>query len=141
MPPEKVGKAHSESPRRPHEDKIAFSNMKSSSGFGLIHTPVHDYNKIPEAREAVNKEFVKLEKIPAWDVNQVREREDVKRESESTGIPVHFAELMARCFLKNAELETALQKYKGRLVLRGTTSEIKMVSRLCSQNKAPVPQT
>ena len=115
--------------------------MKSSNGFGLIHTPVHDYNKIPEAREAVTKEFVKLEKIPAWDVNQVREREDVKRESDSTGVPVHFAELMALCFLKNAELEKALQKYKGRLVLRGTTSEIKMVSRLCSLNREPVPQT
>ena len=93
--------------------------MKSSHGFGLIHTPVHDYHKIPEAREAVTKEFVKLEKIPAWDVNQVREREEVKRESETTGVPIHFAELMALCFLKNAELEKALQKYKGRLVLRG----------------------
>ena len=57
----------------------------------------------------------------------MREREDVKRESEKTGSPVHLAELMALCFLKNAELEKALQKYKGRLVLRGTTSEIKMV--------------
>ena len=93
--------------------------MKSSDGFGLIHTPVHDYHRIPEAREAVNAEFVKLEKIPAWNVNQVREREDVKRESERTGVPIHLAELMALCFLKNAELEKALQKYKGRLVLRG----------------------
>ena len=62
MPPEKVGKAHSEVPHRPHEEKIAFPNMKSTNGFGLIHTPVHDYNKIPEAREAVTKEFVKLER-------------------------------------------------------------------------------
>ena len=40
-------------------------------------------------------EFVKLGKILAWDVNQVREREDVTRESENTGIPIHLAELMA----------------------------------------------
>ena len=93
--------------------------MKSSEGFGLIHPPVHNYHHIPEALEAVKAEYVKLEKIPAWKCDQVREREEVKRESEKTGIPAHFAELMALCFLKNAELEKALQKYKGRLVLRG----------------------
>ena len=47
LPPEKVGRAQGDAPHRPHEDKIAFSNMKSSEGFGLIHTPVHDYNKNP----------------------------------------------------------------------------------------------
>ena len=71
----------------------------------------------------------------------MQERSKVKKDSDKSGIPVHFAELMALCFLKNAELEKHLQKYKGRLVLRGTTSAIKMVSRLCSQNREPVPQT
>ena len=32
---------------------------------------------------------------------------------------VHFASLMDTCHLKNAELETKHQKYKGRVVLRG----------------------
>ena len=32
---------------------------------------------------------------------------------------VHFASLMALCHLKNAELEKADQKYKGRVVIRG----------------------
>ena len=32
---------------------------------------------------------------------------------------VHFASLMDRCHLKNAELEAKHQKYKGRVVLRG----------------------
>ena len=32
---------------------------------------------------------------------------------------VHFASLMDICHLKNAELETKHQKYKGRVVLRG----------------------
>ena len=73
------------------------SSMKLSDGFGLSHTPVHDYHRIPEAREAATKEFVKLEAIPAWNVNQVRERGDVKRESEATGIPIHLAELVALC--------------------------------------------
>ena len=59
------------------------------------------------------------------------------RETEQSGIPVHFAELMALCFLKNAELEKHLQKYKGRLVLRGTTSGIRMGSRQFLLNKGP----
>ena len=34
-------------------------------------------------------------------------------------IKVHFASLTDICHLKNAELETKHQKYKGRVVLRG----------------------
>ena len=49
----------------------------------------------------------------------MQERSKVKKDSDKSVIPVHFAELMALCFLKNAELEKHLQKYKGRLVLRG----------------------
>ena len=127
LPPENDGELQSEKtcnaakvkPHRPHEERVPLSKMRTSDTFGLIHTPVHNYHQIPEAREAVGKELDKLEKIPAWNVKQVREREYVKRESQRTGIPVHFAELMCLCFLKNAELEKALQKYKGRCVLRG----------------------
>ena len=103
--PERASQIHTPVPKRVHEERHPLSGMKSSSTFGLIHTPVNDYQKIPEARAAVEKEFVKLEKIPAWCVNQVREKEDVKREAERNGIAVHFADLMALCFLKNAELE------------------------------------
>ena len=35
------------------------------------------------------------------------------------GAKVHFASLMDICHIKNAELETKHQKYKGRVVLRG----------------------
>ena len=44
--------------------------------------------------------FVKLEKIPAWNVNDVQDRSKVKKYAEKRVIPVHFAELMALCFLK-----------------------------------------
>ena len=40
-------------------------------------------------------------------------------EVRAKGVKVHFASLMDICHLKNAELETRHQKYKGRLVLRG----------------------
>ena len=40
-------------------------------------------------------------------------------EARTKGAKVHFASLMDICHLKNAELETKHQKYKGRVVLRG----------------------
>ena len=52
---------------------------------------------------------VETMKIPAAVVDAARTK----------GIKVHFASLMDTCHLKNAELETKHQKYKGRVVLRG----------------------
>ena len=40
-------------------------------------------------------------------------------EARTKGAKIHFASLMDICHLKNAELETKHQKYKGRVVLRG----------------------
>ena len=40
-------------------------------------------------------------------------------EARTKGAKVHIASLMDICHLKNAELETQHQKYKGRVVLRG----------------------
>ena len=42
-------------------------------------------------------------------------------EARNKGRKVHFASLMDISHLKNAELETKHQKYKGRVVLRGDT--------------------
>ena len=61
----------------------------------------------------------KLEKIPAWDLTKVRSKKEVIDEARTKGEKVHFASLMDICHLKNAELETRHQKYKGRVVLRG----------------------
>ena len=40
-------------------------------------------------------------------------------EVRTKGAKVHFASLMDICHLKNAELETKHQKYKGLIALRG----------------------
>ena len=61
----------------------------------------------------------KPEKIPAWDLTKVRNKSEVIDEARTKGARVHFASLMDICHLKNAELETKHQKYKGRVVLRG----------------------
>ena len=75
--------------------------------------------KIPAAKAAVDKEWEKLEKIPAWDLTKVRGNSEVIDEARTKGAKVHCATLMDICHLKNAGLETKHQKYKGRVVLRG----------------------
>ena len=75
--------------------------------------------KIPAAKAAVDKEWEKLAKIPAWDLTIVISKSEVIDEARTKGARVHFASLMGICHLKNAELETKHQKYKGRVVLRG----------------------
>ena len=74
--------------------------------------------KIPAAKAAVDKNWEKLEKIPAWDLTTVRSKSEVIDEARTKGAKVHFASLMDLCHLKNAELETKHQKYKDRVVLR-----------------------
>ena len=75
--------------------------------------------KIPKSACLVDKEWEKLEKIPAWDKTKVRSKSEVIDEARTKGAKVHFASPMDICHLKNAELETKHQKYKGRVVLRG----------------------
>ena len=60
-----------------------------------------------------------MEKISAWNLRKVRSKKEVIDEARTKGAKVHVASLMDICHLKNAELETKHQKYKGRVVLRG----------------------
>ena len=62
-----------------------------------------------------------LEKIPAWDLTNVRNKSEVINEARTKGAKVHVASLMEICHLKNAELEAKHQKYKGRVVFGGDT--------------------
>ena len=50
---------------------------------------------------------------------KVRSNIEVIDETRTSGATVHFSSLMDICHLKNAELESRHQKYKGRVVLRG----------------------
>ena len=75
--------------------------------------------KVPAAKAAVDKEWEKLAKIPAWNLMKVRSKKEVIDEARTKGAKVHFASLMDICHLKNAELEAQHHKFKGRVVLRG----------------------
>ena len=104
-----------------HEDHIGGKRDNSLQHCNLVHKfiPMLQAMKIPAAKVAVDQEWEKLEKIPAWDLTKVRSKSEVVDEARTKGAKVHFASLMDICHLKNAELETKHQKYKGRVVLRG----------------------
>ena len=104
-----------------HEDHSARKGDNSLQHYSMVHNfiPLPQAIKISEARAAVDTEWEKLEKIPAWDITKVRNKSDVIDEARKEGRKVHFASLMDLCHLKNAELETKHTKYKGRVVLRG----------------------
>ena len=104
-----------------HEDHIAGKGDNSPQHYNLLHKfiPMPQAMKIPAAKAAVDKEWEKLEKIPAWDKTKVRNKSEVIDEARKEGRKVHFASLMDICHVKNTELEATHQKYKGRVVLRG----------------------
>ena len=89
--------------------------------YNLVHKfiPMPQAMKIPAAEAAVDKEWEKLEKIPAWDLTKARSKSEVVDEARMKGAKVLFASLMDTCHLKNAELEAKHRKYRGRIVLRG----------------------
>ena len=59
-----------------HEDHIAGRADNSLQHYNLVFKfiPVPQAMKIPAAKAAVDKEWEKLEKIPAWDKTKVRSK-------------------------------------------------------------------
>ena len=104
-----------------HEDHIAGKGENSLQHYNLVHKfiPIPQAMKIPAAKAAVDKEWEKLEKISAWNLTEVKSKKHVIDQARTSGATVHFASLVDKCRLKNAELEAKHQKYKGRVVLRG----------------------
>ena len=105
----------------PHQDHITAKGTNSITHFNLVHKfiPMPEAMKIPDAKAAVVKEWRKLEKIPAWQVTKVRNKNVVIAEAMNEGRTAHVASFMDFCHLKNSELEPQFQKYKWRVILRG----------------------
>ena len=100
-----------------HQDHIAGKGENSLQHYNLVHKfiSIPQAMKIPAAKAAVDKEWEKLEKIPAWDLTKVRSKSEVIDEARTTGTKVHFASLMDICHLKNAELEAKHRNTKVEL--------------------------
>ena len=106
-------------PHRYHEDHITAKGINSLSRYNLAHKfiPMPQALKIPDAKAAVEKEKGKLEKIPAWQLTKVRNKNEVIADARDKGRKVHFASLMDLCYVKHSKLEPKFQKYKGRIRL------------------------
>ena len=104
-----------------HEDHIAGKGGNSLQHYNLVHKFIFlpRAMKIPAAKAAVDKEWEKSEKIPAWNLTEVKSKKTVIDEARTAGATVHVPSLMDICHLKNAELEAKHQKYKGPVVFRG----------------------
>jgi hypothetical protein len=71
-----------------------------------------EVERVPEAREAMDKEYNKLLNAPhpdgkgkgVWDMDSVKEKKAVKQEAERLGLTVFFALLAELCFQKGSEL-------------------------------------
>ena len=80
-----------------HEDHIAVKVDKSLQHYNLVQKfiPMPQAKKIPGAKTAVDKAREKLEKIPAWDLTNVRSnKKKVINEARTKGAKEHFASLM-----------------------------------------------
>ena len=96
-----------------HEDHIAGRGGQLTTTLQFGTPQIYSYAsamKIPAAKAAVDKEWEKLEKIPARDLTKVRSKSEVIDEARTTGAKVHFASLMDLCHSKNAELEVKAPK-------------------------------
>ena len=113
-----------------HDDHIAGKGDNSLQHYNLFHKFIlmPQATKITAARAAEDKECEKLKKISAWNLTKVTSKKEVIDEARTKGAKVHFGSLMDICHLKNAELETKHQTYKGRVVLRGVIQDLMQYS-------------
>ena len=81
---------------RQHQEKIASAGFVSDTWYALVHTPVpiKEAMKIPEGKEAVDKEWNSLADRKAWLLGTVKPRKKVIEEAKRAKKHVHFGSLM-----------------------------------------------
>ena len=69
---------------RNHEDHIAEKGFNSLRHYSLVHKfiPMPQAMKIPDVTAAVNKDWKKLAKIPAWNLEKMKSEKDVIPEAQ-----------------------------------------------------------
>ena len=81
--------------KRVHEEHIAKKGQNSVLHYNSVHKfiPMPQAMKIPDAKAAEDKEWKKLETIPAWDVKKIKSKKEVMKEAQKNNTKVHFASL------------------------------------------------
>ena len=105
---------------REHQDHIQPSGV-SPNYWALVHeqVPPKLVSSIPEAAQAVDDEWKKLEDKGAWDIAEMIPKEQAIAQCKARGVKAHFGALMQLCHKKHAEQDQKYWKYKGRVVYRG----------------------
>ena len=80
-------------------------NSLNHQNFVRKFVPMFLAMKFPDAKAVVDKEWGKLEKLPAWQLTKVKNKKEVFLEAQKEQRTV-----MDICHLKNAELEAKCQK-------------------------------
>ena len=93
--------------RRDHDDLSAAKEVNSLSHSNIVHKPIPILQamKIPDVKAQVDREWEKLEKLPAWQVTKVKSKKEAVGKAQTEGRTVHFATVMDLCHPKNSELE------------------------------------
>ena len=68
--------------KKNHEDHIANKGQNSMSPCMHKFIPMPQVMKIPAAKEAVEREWKKLETIPVWPLETVKSKKEVKEEAQ-----------------------------------------------------------
>ena len=108
-----------------HQDRVSTAGDISETYWGLIHQPVSIPKalRIPKVREALDKEWQKLDKGRVWFMDTVAEKKEVEAKCQKNGIECEFCNVMELRHNKNNEFEYLLpindRTYKGRVVIRG----------------------
>ena len=76
----------------------------------------------PAAMKAMDVEWNKLSKQIVWDLNTVREQDEVPAQARSNNIKVHVGDIFGICGVKGSELREGdpAKKWKGRSVFCGS---------------------
>ena len=88
--------------QKDREDHVAGKGHNSMTHCNFVHTliPMLQAMKIPDVKAAVNKEWEKLETIPAWQLDKVKSKKEVILDAQRGKQKVHFATLMVLYHLK-----------------------------------------
>ena len=98
------------SPPENHEDHLAGKGFTSMTHYNLAHK----FIRMPlamnssDAKAAVDKEWKKLDTIPAWQLEKVKSKKEVILEALRDKKKVHFAALMDICHLKERGVTTQI---------------------------------
>ena len=98
--------------KRSHEDHVAGKGQNSVLQYNSVHKfiAVPQAMKILDAKAAVDKEWKKLETVPAGQLDKVKSKKEIILDAQRDKKKVHVATLMDICHLKKCRVRTKMSE-------------------------------